>query len=152
MRMKNASPPCPLHKRKIFHAAFNLSSSRQSKLYVGFKYNLDNAGAKPCKRVTREDRSRQNIESDSTRAEARTIGRCTAVSVYIFQNIMPDPFVFAFCSLLLALCWLGGSLPMDPLWQSPRRGTEAFSPFSRCLPDGHHVGCRLRSGNCASGS
>jgi len=100
-------------------------------LYVGFKYNLDNAGAKPCKRVTREDRSRQNIESDSTVQKQGLLGRCTAVSVYIFQNIMRIPSSSRFCSLLLALCWLGGSLPMDPLWQSPRRGTEAFSPFSR---------------------
>ena len=151
--MKNASPPCPLHKRKIFHAAFNLSSSRQSKLYVGFKYNLDNAGAKPCKRVTREDRSRQNIESDSTRAEARTIGPlhsrlCLYLSEYNAGSLRLRGSAH--------FCWRSAGLVARSQWipYGNRLGVvrRRFRHFHVCLPDGHHVGCRLRSGNCASGS
>jgi short-chain fatty acids transporter len=50
------------------------------------------------------------------------LGRCTAVSVYIFQNIMPDPFVFAvlltFVGALLAW-WLapnGSPMAIASAW------------------------------------
>lgn len=47
------------------------------------------------------------------------LARCTAVSVYIFQNIMPDPFVFA-----LLLTFIGALLA---LWIAPNGSPEAIA-------------------------
>jgi short-chain fatty acids transporter len=60
--------------------------------------------------------STQAATAEVAEAKQSLLGRCTAVSVYVFENLMPDPFVFAvlltFVGALLAWRLAPGATPV----------------------------------------